>query len=305
MAVEQEAELKTLRQCLRDGENLADALHTLNTLLEATSSSARVQEIASFLSLQLLFETLSSVAASSGEELRSLTCRILGKIFASLPPEEVCRQRLYLELGLQHDKEEVRRLCLEAIGGHLEAAEVREMVGSRTVFHLVTQIMGDESLHCAGVAAELMLEVLHHPASLDPSLKSGLLIDLEGLATKSDTVRFRVYDLVVKLALRNKEAFEFAESTRLLHRMLEELRSGDVLVQMNSVELVLRLLEGEQGTLFLESQGVVETMHSLLLSAEKDPLASIMVPSRLRFLSPFHQTLSNWQVGASGPFYML
>ena len=273
-----EEELMTVRQRLRDGENVSDALHTLNTLLAATGSGARIQEFASFLSLQLLFETLSTVASSS-EELRSLTCRILGKMFASLPPEEVCKQRLYLELGLQHDREEVRRLCLDAISGHLGAAGVREMMGSQTMFHLVTQIVGDDSLHCAGLASELLLAVLAHPASLDPAVRSGLLIDMEGLVAKSDTVRFRVYDLVVRLSLSNDESFEFAVSTRLLHRMLEELQSGDVLVQMNSVELVLSLLDGKQGASFLERQGVVGTMHGLLLSVQNDPLGSIIVPS--------------------------
>ena len=282
MAVEQE--LMTVRECLREGESVADALHTLNTLLEATGSGGRIQEIASFLGLQLLFETLSTMSSSS-EELGSITCRILEKIFASLPPEEVCRQRLYLELGLQHEREEVRRLCLDAISGHMEARVVREMVGSRTVFHLVTQILGDDSLHCAGLATHLMLDVLASPDSLDPSVKSGLLIDLEGLIARSDTVRFRVYDLVVRLSLSNEESFEFAVSTRLLHRILEELKSGDALVQMNVVELVLQLLEGRRGAQFLESQGVVDTMHSLLQSVQNNPLGSIIIPSTLALLS--------------------
>ena len=304
MAVEEE--LMTVRQRLRDGENVSDALHTLNTLLEATGSGARIQEIVSFLSLQLLFETLSTVAsASCNEELRSLTCRILGKIFASLPPEEVCRQRLYLELGLQHDREEVRRLCLDAISGHLDAGEVREMMGSRTMFHLVTQIVGDDSLHCAGLASELLLAVLAHPASLDPSVRSGLLIDMEGLVAKSDTVRFRVYDLVVRLSLSNDESFEFAVSTRLLHRMVEELQSGDVLVQMNSVELVLSLLNGKQGARFLESQGVVGTMHSLLLSVQNDPLGSIIVPSTLALSYLLVYTWGFFNVGSSLAFQWL
>ena len=276
-----EQELK-LRQSLQEGTNVAATLHTLNTLLEATSSSARIQEIASFLSLQLLFECLNSV--SSNEELVTLTCAVIEKIFSALPADEVCRQRLYLELGLQHESEEVRRVCLNSIREHLEAEEVRKMVKSRTVFHLVTQVVGDDNLQCASLASNMILLLLEHPDALEVPLKSGLLMDFEALMTKSDTVRFRVYELVVNLSQRGEEAFKFSVSTGLLRRLLEELRSGDVLVQMNCVELLLPLMEVREGMRFLESQQVVATMHSLLLSAQQDPLGTVIIPSMFHWV---------------------
>ena len=285
MAEAQEAKLKSLRRSLEEGTNLVATLHTLNTLLEATSSRARIQEIASFLSLQLLFECLNT--ANSNEDLLTLTCGVIGKIFSALPADEVSRQRLYLELGLQHEAEEVRKLCLDVIREHLDAEEVMTMVTSRTVFHLVTQIVGDDSLRCASLASDMMLHLLQNPAILNTQVKDGLLLDLEALISKSDIVRFRVYDLIVKLAQLNKETFKFSVSAGLLHRLLEELGSGDVLVQMNCVELLLPLMETREGVQFLESQRVVETMHSLLLSAQQDPLGSVIIPSMLIITSQF------------------
>lgn len=270
-------QLSSLRQSLREGSNVAASLHSLNTLLEATTSNARIQEIASFLSLQLLFECLNTV--SSNEELLSLTCAVVGKLFSALPADEVCKQRLYLELGLQHESEEVRHVCLVSIHDHLAAEEVRKMVLSHTVFHLVTQVVGDDSLQCASLASDMLLSLLDHPDSLDPKLKSGLILDLEALVSKSDTVRFRVYELIVKLSKRGKEAFTFSVSTGLLQRLLEELGSGDVLVQMNCVELLLPLLEVRESMEFLESQQVVSSLHTLLLSAQQDPLGATIIPS--------------------------
>ena len=55
-------------------------------------------------------------------------------------------------------------------------------------------------------------------------------------------------DLAVKLSQRGRESFEFAVSTGLLGRLLEELGSAeDVLVQMNCVELLLPLMGGGGG----------------------------------------------------------
>ena len=277
----EQAKLSSLRQSLQEGTDIAAALHTLNTLLEATSSSARIQEIAAFFSLQLLFECVNTVSASAGsEELLTLTCAVIGKIFSALPADEVCRQRLYLELGLQHESEAVRHVCLVAIRDHLHEDEVRRMITSRTVFHLVTQVVGDDSLQCASLASDMVLSLLVHPDPLESRLKEGLLMDFEALMSKSDTVRFRVYELIVKLCQRGDEAFKFAVSTGLLQRLVGELGSGDVLVQMNCVELLLLLMEVRQGVTFLETQQVVASMHSLLLSAQQDPLGSVIIPSR-------------------------
>ena len=270
-----EEQLRSLRQSLQEGTNLPATLNTLNTLLEATTSNARIQEIASFLTLQLLFETISN------GELLSLTCSVIGKIFSALPAVEVCKQRLYLELGLQHESEEVRLLCLTAISDHLEAEEVRKMVTSCTVFHLVTQIVGDDGLKCASLASNMILSLLESPNVLDMPLKSGLIIDMEGLAAKSDTVRFRVYNLVVKISQQGKEGFKFSISTGLLQRLLGELESGDVLVQMNCVELLLSLMEMKEGVKFLESLQVVKIMYRLLLSSLQDPLGAVIIPSGL------------------------
>ena len=268
--------LSALKQSLLQGTNLAAALHNLNTLLEA-SSSARIREIASFLSLQLLFECLGHV--SSDEELVKVTCAVLWKIFSVLPAHEVCQQRLYLELGLQHDSEHVRKVCLNTLQQHMRADEIRQMIIASTMFHLVTQVLGDDSLECARLASDLLLAILEAPASLSDQLRAGLLLDWEAVMKKSETVRFRVYELAVQLSQRGKEAFRFVLSSGLLQRLLTELSSGDMLVQMNCVEMLLPLMEDRDGMQFLESKQVVPTMHSLLLSARQDLLGAVIIPS--------------------------
>lgn len=273
--------LSALKQSLLQGTNLSAALHNLNTLLEA-SSSARIREIASFLSLQLLFECLGHV--STDEELVKITCAVLWKIFSVLSPHEVCQHRLYLELGLQHDSEHVRKVCLNSLQQHLKSDDIHQMITASTMFHLVTQVLGDDSLECARLASGLLLAILEDPATLEDRLKTGLLLDWQAIMEKSETVRFRVYELAVQLSQRGKEAFKFVLSSGVLQRLLTELGSGDMLVQMNCVEMLLPLMEDREGMQFLESKQVVATMHSLLLSARQDPLGAVIVPSTCHVL---------------------
>ena len=99
---------------------------------------------------------------------------------------------------------------------------------------------------------------------------------------KSEIVRFRVYELALQLSRQGSGLFQFVTSSGLLERLLEELGSLDILVQMNCVEMLLPLMETKEGLDFLKSKGVVAIMHGILLSAQHDPLgAAALIPSRL------------------------
>ena len=99
---------------------------------------------------------------------------------------------------------------------------------------------------------------------------------------KSEIVRFRVYELALQLSRQGSGLFQFVASSGLLERLLGELGSLDILVQMNCVEMLLPLMEIKEGLDFLESKGVVAIMYGILLSAQQNPLgAASLIPSRL------------------------
>ena len=263
-----------MRLALQAGENVIPVLHNLNTLLEATPSNAEVQEIGSFMSLQLLFGCLNSADA---EQLRAC-CAVLGKVLSSLPAENLCEHRLYIELGLQHLSDDVNSLCLGLLRRKLSSEAIKSMILSATMFHLITQTLGSESLHCAKLATEIFLEVANSPEMLDVKLRQALLIDLEGLMGKSDIVRYRVYELAVRMTSLGGEATTFVQSSGLLQKLVGELDLEDILVKMNCVELLLLLLESQDGVQFLEASEVLGKLHSLLLSAQQDPFGSVVIP---------------------------
>jgi 26S proteasome non-ATPase regulatory subunit 5 len=52
------------------------------------------------------------------------------------------------------------------------------------------------------------------------------------------TISFRVYDLVIKVAILSDVAFERCESSGLLTVFIKELQSDDLLVKINAIELL-------------------------------------------------------------------
>ena len=196
-------------------------------------------------------------------------------------PVEVANYRQYIEIGLQHASLEVRKVSLTLLKRNSLSDEVRAMVLAPTMFHLVTQVVGDDSLECARLAMNVFLEVVSSPHLLDATLREAFLIDVVGLMTKSDTVRYRVYELLVSMALRDGDAFLFVKSTGLLQKLVAELDLDDILVKLNCIEVLISLLSVPAGLAFLEGYNVLGKLHSLLLSAQQEPLGSLIIPGAL------------------------
>ena len=271
-------ELTAMRHALQSGENVVPALQNLSTLLEATPSSDEILEIGSFVSLQLLFTCLSTAE----EEQITSCCAVLEKIFTCMPAADVSEHSQFIELGLQNSSATVKKLCLKVLKTNSSSEPVQAVILAPTMFHLVTQVVGDESLECAQLATEILLEklVANSLGLLDVRLKQALLLDFEGLMAKNETVCYRVYEIVVKMALAGGEVFAFVQSFGLLQRLVAELDSKDILVKLNCIELLVSLMESSEGSQFIVSSDVLGKLHGQLVSAQQDPLGGIIIPGR-------------------------
>lgn len=274
--------LESIRASLQPGQDPLEALRDLNTLLETNPSSAFSAEVANSLPLAQLFSILS---LSSGKtEIIYRTCAVLDKIFSALPAPEVASYGQWIELGLQTSEESVRKTCLRVLNKHSSDPAVKDLLTTPTMFHLVTQVVGDDSLECATIASNLLLKFLQTPPSLGVSVREALVLDLEALTRKSDTVRYRVYDLAVDATLQGgHQSFDFVSSTGFLDSLVSELSGDDVLTKLNCIELLIKLLDSKEGAAFLESNQILSKLHSLLISAEQDPLGDVIIPGLLKF----------------------
>ena len=269
--------LERIRTSLQSGKELLEALHDLNTLLETNPSSTFASEVASFLPLSQLFSILSLSAGDS--QVVHRTCAVLDKVLSVLPASDVASYGQWIELGLQTSEEAVKKTCLSVLTKHSSDASVHALLVAPTMFHLVTQVVGDESLQCAKMASNLLLQFLTAPFSLAESIRNALVLDLESQAKKSDIVRYRVYELAVEATLQGGgQSFEFISSTGFLQQLVDELAGDDILVKLNCIELLIQLLDSKEGAGFLESRQVLDKLHRLLISAEQDPFGEVVVP---------------------------
>ena len=257
--------LVSLKECLEREEDVIETLQSVNTLLESTGKEEDVREIGSVVTPRLLFEFLTG---DRSQEEMDLVCAILNKLMPAIPSTQLRTMALYVELGLQHSYEGVRKLSLRLLRKKIANDDViREIAIQPTMFHLVTNMIGDSSLECAKCASEILIELVRHPVSFSAiasSLWDGLLIDLAGLSSISDIVRFRVHELVVSLALLGAEPFNLvARKCGLMGKLIGELKSNDSLVKLNCLELLLALMQ---------------YLHDSLVEVEQDPLASVLIP---------------------------
>ena len=272
--------LEAIGASLADGQNVLESLQDLNALLEGNPTAAFASEVASSLPLSRLFYLLSQHAGAS--QLIHRTCAVLDKVLALLPGSEVATYGQYIELGLQTSVENVKKTCLGVLKKHSSDLSVVSMMCAPTMFHLVTQVIGDDSLQCAKMASDLLLQFLTTPTSLVSGLRESLVIDLQALMKKSDIVRYRVYELCVEAVLKGgRDSFDFVSSLGFLNQLVAELSGHDILVKLNCIELLTQLLDSDEGAGFLETNEVLDKLHSLLVSARQDPLGDVVIPGKL------------------------
>ena len=274
--------LEAIRTSLTDDQNVLETLQDLNALLEGNPSAAFASEVASSLPLSRLFYLLSQHAAGEAQLIHR-TCAVLDKVLALLPGSEIATYGQFIELGLQTSVENVKKTCLGVLKKHSSDLSVRSMLSAPTMFHLVTQVIGDDSLQCAKMSSDLLLQFLTTPtSSLVSGLRESLVIDLQSLMKKSDIVRYRVYELCVEAVLKGgRESFDFLSSSGFLNQLVDELYGDDILVKLNCIELLTQLLDSDEGAGFLETNEVLAKLHGLLVSARQDPLGEVVIPGEL------------------------
>lgn len=103
------------------------------------------------------------------------------------------------------------------------------------------------------------------------------------VSAKSDVVRYRIYDIIMTYCCVSEEKLMFCHENQLIDSLLGEVSTGDILVQLNALELLATLVSCQHGRDFLEKQGTVQKLAGSLDEATADPLASLLVPGLLKF----------------------
>ena len=94
---------------------------------------------------------------------------------------------------------------------------------------------------------------------------------------RNETVKFRIYDLMIRISSISDHAFELCETTGLLHQFLNELKSDDLLVKINAIELLNEVAATPAGLDFLEKANLVDGIAAILDNEDEADVAVVLV----------------------------
>lgn len=265
------------RISVSSGHDLMVALQDLSALLNSPSFSLR--ELAPHVPVHLLFGRLST---TNVEQI--LLCKGILKKLLSVEKSDaiITHYHDFVIEGLNHPQFEVREFCL----GELERCSASingllALLDNVDILVYTARSLSDEHLSCAKLATNTLINAAKHESGLEILFQHQIQSEFDELLTKKGIIRFRVYELMVVIQALSERAFDSCRKSGVLEKLAKELDGDDILLRLNSIELLTQLADsGRNGLTFVEESGIVTRLNNLLMSAEADPLMSLMLPSK-------------------------
>lgn len=80
------------------------------------------------------------------------------------------------------------------------------------------------------------------------------------------------------VAVHLEDGLQAGHASGLLPALLAELNGADILLQMNTVELLTKLALHEHGLRYLQQHGVLSALADKVATIKEDPLTSLLLP---------------------------
>ncbi|XP_001661342.2 26S proteasome non-ATPase regulatory subunit 5 [Aedes aegypti] len=239
-----------------------------NTLISSSNASAISN---SFLKSPELLNCLED--ANSEQTL--LACDILSICMSTLAIDESSEVKNVIEKSLSHVNPRVQAFGLRELRRIVQSRSVDGFV-NETLILLVIKCLASDDTSVGTPAIELLRLMLPRFVQL-----RSVLENLEGLLGKGDVVRCRLYELAVRLAKQSEELL--AAMDKFLKKAVQELDGEDVLLQLNVLQILSELSEGNHGMAYLENNGVFDKLMVKIQGLGEDPLGTILIPGLMKF----------------------
>ncbi|KAI7883270.1 hypothetical protein K492DRAFT_144143 [Lichtheimia hyalospora FSU 10163] len=257
-----------------------DSLTAFNSVLHDVSLE-QAQSIFSAVPLANFYLVFGSLDNEDNEEqqLSSIMCVVIGKLLRPFSYDMIMQDEnnhTFLSQGLNHFSPEVRQLSLEQVAKCLDSSSSMHQVATSTIFPFVLTTIAFRDTGVANRAIDIAAKIgFNKPECLFVNNAS----IIRGLQETSDAVRFRVYDLIIRVAGSSDDAFRMAESSGFLVPVLDQVNSDDILVQLNAIELLKEVAITPCGLDFLERSGVLQMLASQIGNSEINDTSTVLVKS--------------------------
>lgn len=143
--------------------------------------------------------------------------------------------------------------------------------------------IADDNLMVAKCAMCIMKEIGRNPNGVQIIYTGELLRSFARLLAQNETIGLRVYEVIVYIAKSSKQGLEASAQSGFLNSLLRTLESDDILLQVNTLEILTQLALTEEGLSYLEQQGVLRKLVQEIAQADKNPLSNLLIPGLMKF----------------------
>lgn len=153
------------------------------------------------------------------------------------------------------------------------------------------RLVGSDDLNISGRALKVLTTLATQGDAANILVSPPLVEEMRTIAAKNDTVRYRIYDIIIALCCSSENKLAIANEARLIQPLLEEVSTGDILIKLNALELLRSLAAVQHGRDYLKNEGMIQKLANSLNESTSDPLGSLIVPGFLKFFG----TLAHFQ----------
>ncbi|KAK3581903.1 hypothetical protein CHS0354_024215 [Potamilus streckersoni] len=271
------ANITALIDKLPNASKQVDVLEDLKTVLGSFHPTA-LRNIVPNISFNVIFECLNT---NDSNQLESC-CEVLKKLLSAVDASVLLHHfHDDLLLGLKHPGVPVKLLSLSQIC-RVSKEAVEELAQNVDIVQQLVRCIADDNLEVAKTAGESLIAIGISSSGLD-----ALYIDcqqvLSDVLAVNDTIRFRVYEVIIEISKASIIGLQRSSEVGLLIQVVNELQKDDILVQLNCLEYLSDLALTDHGLLYLDQQGVVGTLGRMMSTIESDPLAGFLIPGLMKF----------------------
>lgn len=145
------------------------------------------------------------------------------------------------------------------------------------------RLIGSDNSSIANKASKVFMSLTRQGDAANVLVSAPIVDEMFVVSRKNDVVRYRIYDIVIAFCCASEEKLLFCDENKLIHSLLDEVTAGDILIQLNALELLTTLVSCQHGRDYLEKQNIIQKLACSLDQSTADPLASLLVPGLMKF----------------------
>ncbi|KAI9499712.1 26S proteasome non-ATPase regulatory subunit 5 [Zychaea mexicana] len=263
----------TVREKINALSSFSQSLHDV-TLDQAQSVFATV----SLANFYMLFGVVEG--SDDEEELNRVLCEVIRKLLDPFTYDMIAgdeNNMMFLIQGLNHFSPDIRYLSLLQVERCLNSTDQTiDQVARSNVFTFVLATIAFQQTQTANKAVDIAAKISCKAPDVLFTQNAAILRNLLGT---NETVRFRVYELIVRVAGSSSRAFEIGEASGMFNGIINEVQSTDTLVALNAIEILRQIADTPAGLAFLEKSNLLGHLSSSLDIGDDNDTAVILTKS--------------------------